>query len=281
MNKLRLAGVALLALAASPAMAAPPIWTWTGFYLGPNLGFSWGRSDNTLTFRDSVSGVPLSAATGTARLDGGIGGGQIGANWQNGFWVLGLEADIQASGQAGGTSATCAGGTTTTGAVNGACSRGHVGDTVNDAALSVTAGLSERLRWFGTVRGRVGGTITPSVLAYATGGLAYGGVDVTDAITGTNVFGTTGTNGATLTPVAGVLATTTTKLGFAVGGGIETVLGNNWTGKLEFLYIDIGTVSGSFTTPVVAPSGAFVVGSFSSHVTDSIFRGGLNYRFGP
>jgi opacity protein-like surface antigen len=58
------------------------------------------------------------------------------------------------------------------------CSVGHLGDTApfNVAALPVTDSLSEKLEWFGTVRGRIGPTITPTFLAYLTGGLAYGQV---------------------------------------------------------------------------------------------------------
>jgi outer membrane immunogenic protein len=65
-----------------------------------------------------------------------------------------------------------------------------------------------------------------------------------------------------------------------VGAGIEGAIGGNWTAKLEYLYIDLGNVSGSFITPVVGPSGAFVTASYNSHVTDNILRFGVNYRWG-
>ena len=68
-----------------------------------------------------------------------MGGGQIGANWQIGTWVLGLEADIQGSG-----------------------------------ANDTFAGYKFSNPWFGTVRGR-GGYAMNNVLLYITGGLAYGG----------------------------------------------------------------------------------------------------------
>ena len=44
--------------------------------------------------------------------------------------------------------------------------------------------------------------------------------------------------------------------------------------------MDLGSVSGTFVTPVVAPSGAFVTTRYTSHITDNIVRVGVNYRFG-
>src|SRR5438128_1112183 len=119
MNRLLRAGAAFLALMVGPAIAAdmplkapilkapPPLWT--GFYLGGNIGYSWGFSDSTLTFSDAASGAVLASTSSKFQLNGLIGGGQIGHNWQTGSWVLGLEADIQASAQKGDTSSVCPG----------------------------------------------------------------------------------------------------------------------------------------------------------------------------
>jgi outer membrane immunogenic protein len=70
------------------------------------------------------------------------------------------------------------------------------------------------------------------------------------------------------------LSTTNTNVGCTVGAGIEGVIGGNWTAKLEYLYVDLGRVSGSFT-PVVGLTSAY-----SSRVTDNVLRVGLNYKFG-
>ena len=87
--------------------------------------------------------------------------------------------------------------------------------------------------------------------------------------------------GATvLTPVAASFGNTSTRVGWTVGAGVEGVVSGNWTAKLEYLYVDLGNVSGSFVTPIVAPSGDFVTASYTSHVTDNILRVGLNYRWG-
>ncbi|MCJ8142354.1 outer membrane beta-barrel protein [Ancylobacter sp. A5.8] len=91
MNSKMLAGLGLAALLASPAAAADmsypapaayaapaPVFTWTGFYLGGNLGYGWGTAD-------------FSGDT-----DGFIGGLQAGYNYQtSGPLVIGVETDIQ------------------------------------------------------------------------------------------------------------------------------------------------------------------------------------------
>jgi outer membrane immunogenic protein len=270
------------------------VYDWTGFYVGGNVGYSWGRSSTNEAFTDALAGTILSAATAKFNLNGVIGGGQAGYNWQRDKWVFGLEADIQGSGEKGSTNAVCPGnptvftppfGSSTVAAVSSACSLGHAGDTNigNVNGQAVTNSLSEKIEWFGTFRGRIGPTITPTILAYVTGGLAYGSVKATDTVSGTNVTnpGGQGVNGGTvLTPVNGAFGSSSTRVGWTVGAGIEGAIGGNWTAKLEYLYIDLGNVSGSFITPVVGPSGAFVTASYNSHVTDNILRVGVNYRWG-
>jgi outer membrane immunogenic protein len=295
-----IAGVtSLLATSALAADLAPRVYTkapppvvaiydWTGFYIGGNVGYSWGRSSTTESFSDALTGTVLSAATAKFDLNGVIGGGQAGYNWQRDNWVFGLEADIQGSGEKGSTTAVCPGGSataTTLAGLSSPCAVGHLGDTApfNVAAFPVTSSLSEKIEWFGTFRGRIGPTITPTILAYVTGGLAYGGVKGTDTISGTIVSnpGGQGVNGGTvLTPFSAAFGNSSTRVGWTVGAGIEGVISGNWTAKLEYLYMDLGSVSGSFVTPVVAPSGAFVVASYNSHITDNILRVGVNYRWG-
>jgi outer membrane immunogenic protein len=259
-----------------------PVYDWTGFYVGGNGGYSWGNSNSTLSLVDPGTGIILNSAATKFHMDGGIGGAQLGYNWQRDRWVFGLEADIQASGQAGNGSAVCAGGTAAV--LNSLCAIGHIGDTVpfNVPAFPVTQSIAESLDWFGTVRGRIGPTITPTILAYVTGGLAYGQVGVSNTIGGNNITGPQGVNGSTITPFTGAFSNSTLKVGWTLGVGVEGVIWGNWTAKLEYLYIDLGNVSGSFATPLIAPSGAFATSSYSSHITDNILRVGINYKFtGP
>jgi outer membrane immunogenic protein len=278
--------------------APPPpvvVYDWTGFYIGGNVGYSWGRSSTTQSFTDGPTGTALLADSASRfNLDGVIGGGQLGYNWQRDRWVFGLEADIQGSDEKGSTTAVCPGNTTvftpsggssTVAAVSSACSLGHAGDTNlgNVNGQAVTSNLSEKIEWFGTVRGRIGATFTPTILAYVTGGLAYGEVRATDTVAGANVTnpGGQGVNGGTIvTPVAASFSNSNTRAGWTVGAGIEGAIGGNWTAKLEYLYIDLGNVSGSFITPVVSPSGNFVFANYNSHITDNVVRVGINYRWG-
>ena len=84
-------------MAAKAPYAAPaPIWSWTGFYIGGHVGAGWGTTETTL---DSIAapGVPLTpvglALTQNSR-SGFLGGGQIGYNFQSGWAVFGVQADI-------------------------------------------------------------------------------------------------------------------------------------------------------------------------------------------
>src|SRR5579871_3819267 len=154
-----LAAPALAADLRMPVKAPPPmiapVATWTGFYIGANAGYSWGRART-----DAVSvAVPGVAAigvpgTGSLNLNGGVAGGQIGYNWQFSNWVWGLEGDGQWSGQRGSSTVIC--GATCTGT----------------AAAGFAATFSQKIDAFGTFRGRVGFLATPDILLYGTGGLA-------------------------------------------------------------------------------------------------------------
>ncbi len=84
-----------------PPFVAPPVFTWTGFYFGGNVGYGWASANNT-----QVPGPDaLSFGANPFRINnqpsGVLGGGQIGYNWQTGAFVLGVEADLDASGISG------------------------------------------------------------------------------------------------------------------------------------------------------------------------------------
>src|SRR5262249_38610029 len=64
-----------------------PVFTWTGFYLGGNIGGAW-RNDN---LSDTLSGLNFSNGNNNGVV---IGGGQLGFNWQVSNFVLGVEWDI-------------------------------------------------------------------------------------------------------------------------------------------------------------------------------------------
>ncbi|HEY4140068.1 MAG TPA: outer membrane protein [Pseudolabrys sp.] len=215
LRKILLASAALVSFAGAASAADMParmpmkavpylaVYNWTGFYVGANIGYGWGR--------DTAGGSSTS-------LNGVIGGGQIGYNWQMNNLVLGLETDFQGSGQR----ADATGGGAT---------------------------LTERVRYFGTVRGRLG-YAWDRTLVYVTGGYAY-----------TNV-------GADLTFGGLTASSNTTKSGYTVGGGVEYAFAGPWSVKAEYLYVDSGTTT-------------LTVGGISGdvHVKNNIGRIGINYRF--
>ena len=260
-------------LAARPYTKAPVVaavvYDWTGFYVGGNAGYSWGResTDGALTGTQNVSvfrtagpnlissvntvlaALPLS---GRANVDGFIGGAQAGYNWQRGIWLFGLEADIQGSDERGRADVCFVAG----------CPLGTSLFTAN-----------YRLDWFGTARGRVGFLPTERVLLYATGGLAYGQLSAR----------------APAIP----LSWGSTRAGWTVGAGAEAAIDSNWSIKLEYLYMDLGNVgaaSASATTVTNAlntPGQGFntvttttLTSNFNTRFTDHIVRVGINYRFG-
>jgi outer membrane immunogenic protein len=249
------------------AKAPPPMVTlydWTGFYVGGNVGYSWGRSSDTSSLTNGA-GTLLYTSADKSNLNGVVGGGQAGYNWQMQKWLWGLEADIQGTGEKGSRYFVCPTGvctplTTVAGF--------FAGPPPLALGVAVPLLLTQKIDWFGTVRGRIGVLVDPKVLLYATGGLAYGEVKSSEIIGGFTGF-----------------SNTTTKAGYTVGAGIEGAIGGGWTAKLEYLYVDLGRASGSFLTTIpafgagIVPSGT-LTSSYSSRVTDNVLRVGVNYRFG-
>lgn len=185
----------------APPPPAPFFYNWSGFYVGVNVGGSWGRQDTTFADEEGT------AFTNSNHLNGVIGGGQIGWNWQGvgSPWVFGLEADIQGSGQK---------------------HSGAFDDT--DLLLPGSISFEDKLDWFGTVRGRIGYAIGDQGrwLPYITGGLAYGEnkIDGAGTLDGVNV----------------AFSQSKTDVGWTVGGGIEWAFADRWSAKLEYLYMDLG-----------------------------------------
>jgi outer membrane immunogenic protein len=255
-------------LAPRPYTKAPPpviaVYDWTGFYLGLNGGYSWGNSSNTYT-----TGLP--AFTTSQNMNGWVFGGQAGYNWQfNRSWVFGLEGDIDATGQRGTTALGPITAVTVFVPPPGAAALPTVTTTVTSSAT-----FQESLSWLATARARLGVLPSDRVLLYVTGGLAVGEVKSTSTagITTTTALSFGVPPGPTA--AAFLASSTSDRVGWTVGAGIEGALGNNWTAKLEYLYVDLGTINNAF-----AGLGGFAPLTISSRVTDNIVRAGVNYKFG-
>lgn len=245
-----------------PAPLPVPVMNWTGFYIGINGGYSWGHSSRDVIFTNPATGAVIVtpvglAGTGGANIDGGVFGGQIGYNWQMTNWVFGLETDAQWTGQRGSASLVCAGLTCVPGAT-----------FLPAGAVGTTALVDQKLEWFGTLRGRVGVLFSPSWLLYVTGGGAYGTVKTDLALASFTANGT---------PISLVASNKSDRFGWTVGAGIEGMFASNWSAKLEYLYVDLGSVGASVTLPTAGALG--IAASVNSRLTDHILRAGINYHF--
>ena len=256
-------------LAARPYTKAPAmveIYNWTGFYIGGNAGYSWGRSNTDVSYFNTVTGLPIVPPAGSILgssydMNGAIAGGQAGYNWQNNNWVWGVEADIQWSDEKGRGIYSCA-----ATLVGGPCLPGLTFLPAGVTGTSLT--LDQKLEWFGTARLRGGILVSPRVLLYGTGGLAYGSLKTSAALVGATPAGVA---------VTSLGSNTETRVGWTVGAGVEGMITQNWTAKLEYLYMDLGSYNaGSFT---LAPASA-IRADVHSTFRDHILRVGLNYKFG-
>ena len=266
-------GLALSLGATLPANAYERPFAWTGLYIGLNAGYSWGKasadvdiatSERTRVFRafglpaqtlvsdDTVPG-PSGSGSRSGDVNGWLGGGHIGYNWQAQRWVYGVEADIQWTGQDGDIAA-CLG---------------------PDCAKA-----SYQLDWFGTLRGRLGYLLEPRSLLYLTGGLAYGHLSADFSASGPSI------------PTVSV-SDSATRAGWVVGGGFEWAFDRSWSLRAEYLYMDLGTmrtnlgsVSGQTIIPNAPQQGFTTVidqsgsGTVHTDFTDQIFRLAVSYKFG-
>jgi outer membrane immunogenic protein len=267
MKKQLLLGVAIGALAAiAPAMAqtpapgpAPGPWNWTGFYGGLNAGWSWGNGAVTYNepffgsaafrsfFGGGVANLPT-AISGPNFLDGAIGGFQLGYNWQfNTAWLAGLEADFQWASEEANRSFVM---------------------PVDSEGRSLSGTLGSQILWFGTVRGRLGWLYTPGLLVYATGGLAYGKVDVSGSFS--PLF---------FVPGPWQFYQSAINTGWTAGGGVEGAVQNlpHVTWKVEYLYVDLGSINGSGVDGIASAGGPHPF-TFNAHFIDNIFRVGLSWH---
>lgn len=272
-----LAATAIAGIAASSALAADmplkavapvvPVWNWTGFYIGGNAGYSWGRSETDADYFNTATGAAILAPAGSITsakysMNGAIAGGQAGFNWQTGGFVGGFETDLQWSDEKGRGNYNCA---PTVLAPAGVCLPGltFLRPDITGTALA----LDQHLEWFGTLRGRAGFVANPQTLLYITGGLAYGSIKTTGVLTGFTPGGVA---------VASTASNSNTRVGWTVGVGAEWMFTRNWTAKIEYLYMDLGHFDNvNYTLAPASAIGARTNTSFTDHIA----RVGINYLF--
>ncbi len=251
-------------LKAPPPMAAPAVpFNWGGWYIGLNAGAGWTRESFATLPQATLVTSPFDSSTqwGTSlngsSTTGFTGGGQVGYNWPSiGPVVVGVEADIESFGGKASNNST------------------FVALPIPPPSATVSNSISSKTSWVATVRGRLGTTsiINPTVLVYATAGLAMGQQDVTGVVS-TSV-------GATQIE-SFPFSISDTRFGWTAGAGIEWALTNNWSIGAEWLYINL-TSSGQTSLTTFLGPGARATDAMSltpSSEQLSIIRARVNYKF--
>lgn len=265
----------------APMVAVAPMFSWTGFYVGGHAGYGWGDIGGTPgSDSGEIADLDVEGTTefgtdyildqfegygydsGVSNPDGWFGGAQIGYNFQfSNNVVVGVEADASFGSLKGGGWAE--------GeeyveqnyqyyAPNGEFDTPWGRQDIYEYAYE-EIGFSTKIEAFGTVRGRIGYAFD-RFLPYFTGGLAWGHVktrasgyyeegvewedysSIDDTIpnpsSGSEIYYTDEFSGSS----------SKTSVGWTIGGGLEYALTDNWTIKAEYLYIDLGNETYSFST---------------------------------
>ncbi|ATQ70465.1 MULTISPECIES: outer membrane protein [Methylosinus] len=236
----------------APVFVPPPVFSWTGPYVGLNLGGSWITRNN-----DWNNWGGWGWNNNNSGSNGGVSGGlQIGYNYQlSPMFVVGLETDFQGTSIGGGNNN------------NNWWGYGGVGwsNWWNN-------NNNERVPWFGTVRGRLGVALLDSrLLIYGTGGFGYGEVNRND------LFSWWGGNNGQL------------RTGWTAGGGIEWAFLPNWSAKIEYLYTELDNNNNNNNgawllaalpgyNPAVVGLGAWAWNNRHRTQINTV-RAGVNYHF--
>jgi outer membrane immunogenic protein len=280
MKKVLLGGVALItlgfvgaAVAADMPLKAPPpvvVNTWTGFYIGADMGGVNGSNEGK-SFSQSPGfgaggGVTYDpVALGNSNHWAAIGGVYAGYNWAvTPSWVVGVEGDFSPT----GLGTTVVDSTLTSGGVpvpGAGCTTAGAGGAPTCNGVM----MSDHLNWVATVRGRLGYT-WGSMMLYGTGGGAFASQEHSGQVV--PMFANVGSI---------AFSQNTTNTGWVGGGGIELMATANWLVRVEYLHYAFGSGATFSAACVKCAAGAFSgPGNFSwgSSSYDSV-RAGLAYKF--
>jgi outer membrane immunogenic protein len=199
-------------------------------------GFYFGANAGVGAGRNRETLIYPAAGTANSiyvQPQGGFGGGQVGYNWQTSSFLGPLVLGVEADIQGGGLN--------------------DGSNSLNGLGFSNVT-INQKLDWFATARGRIGLSRGPA-LGYVTGGYAYGNVNTTVTESGIGSF-----------------SSDRGRSGWVIGSGLEAALGGNWTGKIEYLHLNLGNRTDNFVIGTAQ--------SLRSELHENIFRVGLNYRIG-
>jgi len=227
-----------------PLPPLPPPFTWTGIYVGGQIGYAWAPDDFNFVGFDPVSRLLVN---GIIRNNpkGVIGGAHLGSQVQfdqfNQFkWlVLGIEGSVD------GTS------------LNSTTAVATIPNVFKGSQFS--ASLSDDVQ--GSIRGKIGIALD-RVLIYGTGGVAFGGFNTEFDLTAPTFFAAANTS--------------STRVGWTAGGGIQYAAANNWWYFIEYRFTDFGTLQSSLLANELPP-GAFFNGN--RRLQENQVQAGFSYRF--
>jgi len=231
-----------------------PVYNWTGLYVGGHVGYAWGDWNGETCTSGACPGDIWEDPTVGASIDGWLGGLQVGANQQFSSFVVGIEADAS-WGDLGGSDSI----TTKKGSV----------EWIEDLSIDV----------FGTVRGRLGFLITPQLLIYGTGGLAWAKTDLKHTVWHHE-------NKAPYDAITGRASTSEHHIGWAAGVGGEWMLSRNLTVRAEWVHVDLGDThyhpdGKTYNFSTGDESGRLRSDQLNNvDIKFDVFRVGVNYKFG-
>jgi len=222
-----------------PTPVAANLYSWTGSYLGANVGYSLGDSTARFTFFPETFGSFGLPATTALRSSGVTGGGEWGYNHQIGRIVVGTASDLAWIDRRANVVAS--------------------GVALDGTPLSMST--TQKLDWFGSSRVRLGITPIDRLLVYGTGGVAYGHVTIGTGVTAPGI----------------IYANEQSRLqvGWTAGGGAEYAITGALSAKLEYLYYDLG---GATVVGLPTPFNPPVETHTRLDMTGHMVRAGLNYK---
>lgn len=231
---------------------------WTGLYGGLHVGYGAGSDDNVDTTGQAAGNIAnVASGARPARVsldpDGFAGGVALGYNMQSGNFVYGVETDIDYTD----------------------IEDSQRVNTVNPAVAGSPAlvnNFKQDLEYLGTLRLRLGALVNGgNTLLYGTGGLAYGGVKTSVALSAA-------APNTAVTQFAG--SNDETETGFALGGGIEHAIDANLRLTAGYMYYDLGgnTVNVA-TVPTAVPLGGGTGYNSEFDTSGHLFRAGVGYKF--
>lgn len=222
----------------------PSSFTWTGFYAGVSAGYGWSATDQNV----SDHGFTYLAPSYSKDSGSFLFGLQAGYNHQlNQNVVLGAEADI-----------------------NFARLKSREGSSFSYNGSGVghyNYDVGTKIKWYGTLRGRVGFLPTERLMVYGTGGLAFADVKTAGsdlAIENNAVWNSGG-------------STSDVRWGWTLGAGTEYALTSNLTAKLEYSYVSLSSDKNRVGAGVFSNNyGGFLIKDDPSF---HAVKAGLNYKF--